>query len=234
MTVDDDVLVVTIDRPGEAVNTLSPALVGEFEGVFLRVDDDPLIKGVVLISGKPENFIAGADIDQFLEIKSAVEAERMSRLGQDLLHRMETLRVPVVAAIHGACLGGGLETALACRYRICTDHPKTALGLPEVQLGLIPGMGGTQRLPRLRRAAGGARHDSHRAQHPREDGAADGPRRRDGASGDSARDRHRSRARPGRRNAKAGRVRACAARRACCSSTIRSAAAWCSRRRARA
>jgi 3-hydroxyacyl-CoA dehydrogenase/enoyl-CoA hydratase/3-hydroxybutyryl-CoA epimerase len=148
MEVDDDVLVVTIDRPGEAVNTLSPALVGEFEGLFLRVDQDSLIKAVVLISGKPDSFIAGADIDQFLEISAASQAEAISRMGQDLLNRLEKLRVPVVAAIHGSCLGGGLETALACRYRICTDHPKTALAVPEVQLGLIPGMGGTQRLPR--------------------------------------------------------------------------------------
>ncbi len=148
MEVDDDVLVVTIDRPGEAVNTLSPALVGEFEGMFLRVDQDSLIKAVVLISGKPESFIAGADIEQFLEITTAPQAEAISRMGQDLLGRLEKLRVPVVAAIHGSCLGGGLEMALACRYRICTDHPKTTLAVPEVQLGLIPGMGGTQRLPR--------------------------------------------------------------------------------------
>jgi len=144
----DDVLVVTIDRPGESVNTLSTELVGEFENVFLRIDDDSLIKAAVLISGKPDGFIAGADIEQFLDIKNAFEAERVSRLGQDLLNRLEKLRVPMVAAIHGACLGGGLEVALACRYRICTDHPKTSLALPEVQLGLIPGMGGTQRLPR--------------------------------------------------------------------------------------
>ncbi|HVX39687.1 MAG TPA: fatty acid oxidation complex subunit alpha FadJ [Gemmatimonadaceae bacterium] len=145
----DDVLVVTIDRPGEPVNTLSPALVGEFEGVFLRVDQDLLIKALVLISGKPDSFIAGADIEQFADFRSAADAERVSRLGQDLLVRLERLRVPVVAAIHGACLGGGLEIALACRYRICTDHPKTTLAQPEVQLGIIPGMGGTQRLPRL-------------------------------------------------------------------------------------
>jgi 3-hydroxyacyl-CoA dehydrogenase/enoyl-CoA hydratase/3-hydroxybutyryl-CoA epimerase len=143
-----DVLVVTIDRVGEPVNTLSPALVGEFEGVFVRVDKDVLIKGVVLISGKADTFIAGADIEQFSRIRTADEARAVSRLGQELLNRMETLRVPVVAAIHGACLGGGLEVALACRYRICTEHPKTTLALPEVQLGLIPGMGGTQRLPR--------------------------------------------------------------------------------------
>jgi 3-hydroxyacyl-CoA dehydrogenase/enoyl-CoA hydratase/3-hydroxybutyryl-CoA epimerase len=144
----DDVLVITIDRPGESVNTLSTALVGEFEDVFLRIDEDKLIKAAVLISGKPDGFIAGADIEQFLDVKNAFEAERVSRLGQDLLSRLEKIRVPVVAAIHGACLGGGLETALACRYRICTDHAKTSLALPEVQLGLIPGMGGTQRLPR--------------------------------------------------------------------------------------
>ena len=80
---------------------------------------------------------------------SPADAEALSRGGQALLARLESLRVPVVAAIHGACLGGGLETALACRYRIASDHPKTVLALPEVQLGLLPGAGGTQRLPRL-------------------------------------------------------------------------------------
>ena len=143
-----NVLIVTIDDPGESVNTLSPRLIGEFESMFARVEGDPSIAGVVLISGKSESFIVGADIDQFLEFRAAVDAERVARLGQQLLARLEKLRAPVVAAIHGACLGGGLEVALASRYRICTDHPKTSLGQPEVQLGLIPGMGGTQRLPR--------------------------------------------------------------------------------------
>ena len=147
MEVDDDILVVTIDAPGAAVNTLSPALAGEFEDVFRRAQDDALIKGVVLISGKSENFIAGADIEQFPQLKTAAAAEAISQMGQGMLRRLELLRVPVVAAIHGACLGGGLELTLACRYRVCTDHPKTTLALPEVQLGLIPGVGGTQRLP---------------------------------------------------------------------------------------
>jgi 3-hydroxyacyl-CoA dehydrogenase/enoyl-CoA hydratase/3-hydroxybutyryl-CoA epimerase len=144
----DNVLVVTIDRPGEPVNTLAPELIGEFESVFQLVNDDSFIKGVVLASGKADSFVAGADIEQFAALRTAADAERLSRSGQALLARLESLRVPVVAAIHGACLGGGLETALACRYRICTDHPKTTFSLPEVQLGLIPGMGGTQRLPR--------------------------------------------------------------------------------------
>ena len=145
---DEDILVVTIDAPGAAVNTLSPALATEFEDLFRLAQDDALIKGLVLISGKSDVFIAGADIEQFPNLKSAADAESISRMGQDLLRRLELLRVPVVAAIHGACLGGGLELALACRYRVCTDHAKTTLALPEVQLGLIPGMGGTQRLPR--------------------------------------------------------------------------------------
>jgi 3-hydroxyacyl-CoA dehydrogenase/enoyl-CoA hydratase/3-hydroxybutyryl-CoA epimerase len=147
-TLAGDVLVVTIDQPNEPVNTLSTALAAEFEEIFVRVTGDLLIKGLVLISGKPDVFIAGADIEQFPALRTSEDAERVSRLGQELLGRLEQLRVPTVVAIHGACLGGGVELALACRYRICTDHPKTTLALPEVQLGLIPGMGGTQRLPR--------------------------------------------------------------------------------------
>ena len=144
--IDDDVLIVTIDVPGNPVNTLSPELAGEFERVLSTVDANSSIKGIVLISGKADGFIAGADIEQFPLLKTAADAERISRMGQDLLNRIEKLRAPVVAAIHGACLGGGLELALACRYRVCTDHSKTTLALPEVQLGLIPAMGGTQRL----------------------------------------------------------------------------------------
>ena len=144
----DDILVVTIDRVDQPVNTLGLELAGEFENAFQRVDEDRLIQGMVLISGKSDGFIAGADIEQFLEIRSAADAERISRTGQGLLDRLAKLRVPTVAAIHGACLGGGLEVVLACRYRVCTDHPKTTFATPEVQLGLIPGMGGTQRLPR--------------------------------------------------------------------------------------
>jgi len=121
----DDVLIVTIDRTDQPVNTLGVELVSDFESVFARVDDDTLIRAVVLISGKPDGFIAGADIEQFLELRSSADAERLSRTGQDLLNRLESLRVPVVAAIHGACLGGGLEVALACRYRVCTDHAQT-------------------------------------------------------------------------------------------------------------
>lgn len=144
----DDVLLVAIDVPGRSVNTLGASMVAEFEAVLARIDRDSALKGVVVISGKPDGFIAGADIDEFVALRAAAEAEQLSRTGQDLVARVERTRVPIVAAIHGACLGGGLELALACHYRICTSDEKTAFGLPEVQLGLIPGMGGTQRLPR--------------------------------------------------------------------------------------
>jgi 3-hydroxyacyl-CoA dehydrogenase/enoyl-CoA hydratase/3-hydroxybutyryl-CoA epimerase len=146
---DGGIAVIVLDVPGESVNTLSRRVRDEFAALNDRLERDTSIEGAVLISGKPDVFIAGADIEEFVTLATAAEAERLSREGQMLLHALERVRVPVVAAIHGACLGGGLETALACRYRVASDHPKTVLALPEVQLGLIPGAGGTQRLPRL-------------------------------------------------------------------------------------
>src|SRR5690242_13121049 len=149
LTRDAGVAVLSLDVPGAPVNTLSLGLADELRVVFDTLERDSSINAAVLISGKSDNFIAGADIEQFLEFKTAEDAEQASYTGQKMLSRLERLRVPVVAAIHGACLGGGLETVLACAWRIATEHPKTVLGLPEVQLGLIPGTGGTQRLPRL-------------------------------------------------------------------------------------
>ncbi len=145
----DDVMIIWIDVPGAPVNTLTPGMVGEFETLFGEIEQDREIKGVVIASAKPAGFIAGADVEQFASFKSSHDASQVSALGQELLNRLEKLPAPTVAAIHGACLGGGLETALACRYRIATNHSSTVLALPEVQLGVIPGMGGTQRLPQL-------------------------------------------------------------------------------------
>jgi 3-hydroxyacyl-CoA dehydrogenase/enoyl-CoA hydratase/3-hydroxybutyryl-CoA epimerase len=145
----DSIAVVAFDLPGEPVNKLNAAVKVEFEALLIRLRDDPEIRGVVLSSGKSDNFIAGADIEEFTALTTQGEAERLSFEGQEMVNRIEALPKPVVAAIHGACLGGGLELALACHYRVATDHPKTQLGLPEVQLGLIPGAGGCQRLPRL-------------------------------------------------------------------------------------
>jgi 3-hydroxyacyl-CoA dehydrogenase/enoyl-CoA hydratase/3-hydroxybutyryl-CoA epimerase len=143
------VLVLTLDVPGEKVNTLGRDMLEEFQALLAEAEGDRTLKGVVVRSGKPENFIAGADIKDFLKIKSALEGETLSRAGQAMFDRLEALPIPVVAAIHGSCLGGGLEFALACRYRVASDDPKTVLGVPEVMLGILPGAGGSQRLPRL-------------------------------------------------------------------------------------
>lgn len=144
----DGVAVITFDLKGESVNKFSPAVIDEFTAVVDRLEQDQSVKAAVLISGKPGTFIAGADIDQFLEFKTAEDARKASAFGHTMMARIEKGRVPVVAAIEGACLGGGLEFSLACAYRIAAESPKTVLALPEVQLGLIPGAGGTQRLPR--------------------------------------------------------------------------------------
>src|SRR3954471_13428705 len=146
---ENGIALVTFDLPGEPVNKLTSAARLELEAVLNRLRDDPAVRAVVLISGKPDNFIAGADIEEFTALTTQAQAERLSFEGQETVSRVETSQKPVVAAIHGACLGGGLELALACSYRVATDHPKTQLGLPEVQLGIIPGAGGCQRLPRL-------------------------------------------------------------------------------------
>ena len=143
------VAVITIDLPGEPVNKFNRAVKDEFVALFDRLERDLNVRAAVLISGKKDSFIAGADIEEFLELKTAAEAERLSHEGQLLLDSLHEQRTPLVVAIHGACMGGALELSLAAHYRIATDHPKTVLALPEVQIGLTPGAGGSQRLPRL-------------------------------------------------------------------------------------
>ena len=143
------IAVITIDLPGEPVNKFNRAVKDEFVSLFDRLERDLNVRAAVLISGKKDSFIAGADIEEFLQIKTVEEAQRLSHEGQLLLDSISEQRTPLVVAIHGACMGGALELSLAADYRIATDHPKTVLALPEVQIGLIPGAGGTQRLPRL-------------------------------------------------------------------------------------
>ena len=149
MTVDDGVAVIVYDQPSSPVNTLNTRIGPVFSALFDVIERDDTITAAVLFSGKVDSWITGADIDELSTITSASDGEALSRSGQQVLDRLARMTKPVVAAIHGAALGGGLEVALACQHRICTDHPKTILALPEVQLGLIPGAGGTQRLPRV-------------------------------------------------------------------------------------
>ncbi len=148
LEVENGIAVLTLDVPDASVNTFSPQVIEEFTVLLDRIDKDTSVRGAVVISGKAGNFIAGADIDQFLEFKTAADAAKASAFGHVMFHRIEKGRLPVVAAVDGACLGGGLELALACAYRIAAESPKTLFALPEVKLGLIPGAGGTQRLPR--------------------------------------------------------------------------------------
>ncbi len=146
---ENGVAIVWMDQPGEKVNKISIDLVDKFKTMLDGLEEDDSARGIVLISRKPDNFIAGADIEKFKDMTSPAEAEMLSRQGHLLLNRMAAFPKPIVAAIHGATLGGGLEVALACHYRVASDDPKTVIALPEVKLGLLPGGGGTQRLPRL-------------------------------------------------------------------------------------
>src|SRR5689334_627530 len=147
--VEGGVAVVTCDLKGEPVNKISRAVKQDVQATFEALEQDPSVKAIAFFSVKPDTFIAGADIEEFVALATAAEAERLSAEGQQLLERVARFPKPVAAGIHGACLGGGLEFALACRYRVATDHPKTQIGLPEIQLGILPGAGGCQRLPRL-------------------------------------------------------------------------------------
>jgi len=145
---DGSVAVVTIDHP--PVNALSAPLLEELEAEIDRLDAEDGVRAIVLVGAGDRAFVAGADISEFPSLRdAAAEAnERGSARGiQKLGHRMDAARTPFVAAIHGFCLGGGLELAMCCDIRVASDDAQ--LGQPEIKLGLIPGGGGTQRLPRL-------------------------------------------------------------------------------------
>lgn len=146
---ENGIAVVTIDVPGETMNTLKATFADEVTALLESIKSNHELKGVVFISGKESSFIAGADIRMINDCRSAADAESLARQGQALFDELEALTIPVIAAIHGPALGGGLELALACHGRVISDSPKTIMGLPEVQLGLLPGSGGTQRLPRI-------------------------------------------------------------------------------------
>nr|MBV6630791.1 enoyl-CoA hydratase/isomerase family protein [Oceanococcus sp. HetDA_MAG_MS8] len=144
----DGILTLTLDMPGRSMNVLNEELTDPFAQAIADVESDDSIKGVILTSGKKE-FLAGADIDKVFKITDPQEAYEASKAFQALIRRLETTGKPVVAALNGTALGGGLELALACHYRVALNNPKAKFGLPEVKLGLLPGGGGTQRLPRM-------------------------------------------------------------------------------------
>jgi len=143
--VSEGVASVTVNRP-DKLNALNAATIGELDACFAELGQSEAVRVVVLTGAGPKAFVAGADIGE-LAAMTAGEAERLAARGQALMNRIENLGKPVVAAVNGFALGGGCELAMACTFRYASDNAK--LGLPETGLGLIPGFGGTQRLPRL-------------------------------------------------------------------------------------
>ncbi|MDH5547508.1 MAG: 3-hydroxyacyl-CoA dehydrogenase NAD-binding domain-containing protein [Gammaproteobacteria bacterium] len=147
---DQGILWLHIDQAGASTNVLCVPVLEELEQILLdaqKSSHKPL--GIVFVSDKPNGFIAGADIKEFLKIENNDQAVAHIRRGQAIMDMIENMKMPTVALIHGFCMGGGLELALACKYRIADDGPKTKLGLPEIQLGIHPGFGGTVRLPHI-------------------------------------------------------------------------------------
>lgn len=140
---------IILDDPKRSVNALGPETMMQVDTILSTVRGEREIVGAVLISGKTDHFMAGGDLRRFGDITDRRDFEVLARRIQDLLRRVSAMEKPVVAAIHGVCLGGGLEAALACHYRIATDHPSTVLGFAEASVGLIPSGGGLARLPRL-------------------------------------------------------------------------------------
>ncbi len=145
----DDILWLYFDKQNASVNTIDRDVMMELSAIIDTLAKDTEHKAVILASGKKTGFIAGADISQFTKFKDIPEAVSILELGQGILNKFESLKMPTVAMIDGFCLGGGLELVLACRYRVAEESSKTRLGLPEVRLGIHPGWGGTVRLPRL-------------------------------------------------------------------------------------
>ena len=144
----DGVTWLTLDKAGASTNTLSRDVLEELSRILAELSAQPP-KGLVIRSGKDNGFIAGADVDEFAKIATVDDALALVRRGWDLFNELAAAAYPTLALVRGFCLGGGLELALACRYRVVVDEPGTRLGLPEVMLGIVPGWGGMRRLPRL-------------------------------------------------------------------------------------
>jgi len=142
---EDGIATITVSRP-DKLNAINRETMGELETAFTYIQNEPTIRGAIITGAGEKSFIAGADIHE-LQAMQAIEATRLSDSGQRILRRLELMRKPSVAAINGFALGAGLELAMACTLRVAV--PEAKLGLPELRLGVIPGYGGTQRLPQL-------------------------------------------------------------------------------------
>ncbi|HEX2224668.1 MAG TPA: enoyl-CoA hydratase-related protein, partial [Thermoanaerobaculia bacterium] len=144
----DRLATLTFDLPGKRVNVFTRAALAELEQAIQEAGRRQDIGCLILLSGKEGSFIAGADVEEIARVTDPLEAEAGARLGQRLFSAWESLPFPTVAAVRGVCLGGGLEISLASTYRVLSDRSDSRMGLPEVRLGIVPGWGGSTRLPR--------------------------------------------------------------------------------------
>ncbi|MDD2671128.1 MAG: 3-hydroxyacyl-CoA dehydrogenase NAD-binding domain-containing protein [Syntrophales bacterium] len=150
LTVDNDGIAhLVLDNPDERMNTLSALFIEEFMDTLSKIEGDKSIRGLLLESAKPGVFVAGADIKWLQALKTPEDCRAFAAMAHAPFDRLENLPIPTAAVISGVCLGGGLELALACRWRLAADYKAVQVGLPEVKLGVLPGGGGTQRLPAL-------------------------------------------------------------------------------------
>src|SRR6187200_1021122 len=153
LTTDSDSLAwLYFDRAGTSTNTFSSEALRELGSIADHLAGMPP-KGLAILSAKDNGFAAGADIEEFTQLASADDAKAFLMLGNEVFDKISRLPFPTVAMVHGFCMGGGTELALACRYRVMDDGPKTRMGLPEVLIGIVPGWGGAKRMPRLIGAA---------------------------------------------------------------------------------
>ncbi len=146
---DDYICVLTFDRPESGANIFDAATLDELNEHLDFVEHEASLRGLIIASAKKSIFVAGADLKTLLQQAQSGEMREFIAKGQRIFNRLAELKIPTVAAIHGASAGGGYEVALACDYRVATDDPATRIGLPETTLGLIPAWGGCTRLPRL-------------------------------------------------------------------------------------
>src|SRR6266851_1724698 len=148
-TGEDRVCVLAFDRPGSGANIFDTATLQELNEHIDLIESDKSLRGLIIQSAKKSIFVAGADLKTLLKQAQTGELRAFIADGQRVFNRIAALKIPTVAAIHGACAGGGYEITLACDWRVASDDPATRIGLPETTLGLIPAWGGSTRLPRL-------------------------------------------------------------------------------------
>src|SRR5437868_2090490 len=145
----DKICVLTFDRPESGANIFDEVTLDELNEHLDFIENDASLRGLIIMSAKKSIFIAGADLKALLQQAQSGDMRAFIAKGQRIFNRLAALKIPTIAAIHGACAGGGYEVTLACDYRIASDDPATRTGLPETTLGLIPAWGGCTRLPRL-------------------------------------------------------------------------------------